>query len=218
MSTSHLPAATVVALLFSLSIQGGVNAEMQRTAPHPVRESPGGTTAVEAASPFVCGSDCVRSNADRAIQACAPRIEAEAPNDFDWITRPYGGIFQEADTPDSVAPTVVRYRGDSIRFLNGQREWTRIIYECGWDAVVARISYVRIRVGRLGKPKAVVSAPALRSTGIEKSPSVARLPMTAPSAAPATTSPVAPTLDRKKVGEPTLVEVRQVLSPAAAAR
>src|SRR5688572_4176992 len=43
-----------------------------------------------------CDSGCIRSFSDRASQACAPRIEAEAPTDFDWMTRPHGGIFQQA--------------------------------------------------------------------------------------------------------------------------
>jgi hypothetical protein len=152
-----------------------------------------------------CNADCVRTNADKALQPCASQIEAQAPNDFDWISRPYGGIFQEADAPEVPTSSVVRYRGDSIRFLSPQREWSRIIYECTWDAAAAKVIAVKVRIGILGKPNAVATAPMSGARPQEAArPAAAIAP--APSAAPA----VAATANKLKIGEPTMTEVRQV--------
>ncbi|MDP4023763.1 hypothetical protein Q8W71_14095 [Methylobacterium sp. NEAU 140] len=144
---------------------------------------------------------------DRAVQACAPRIEALAPNDFEWMRRPVGGIFQEAETPESPTSAVVRYQGDSIRFLSPQREWARIIYECRWDAAAGQVVAVNVRLGILGKPNAIVTSPA----------GGARPPAPPPPPPPAATAPPpkpvpAPeaTLDKKRVGEVSSTELFQV--------
>jgi hypothetical protein len=47
------------------------------------------------AAPPRCDANCVRANAAKASEACAPGIEAQAPSDFDWIARPNPGIFQQ---------------------------------------------------------------------------------------------------------------------------
>src|ERR1700761_9420119 len=75
-----------------------------------------GGQAVAHAAPPRCDANCVRVNAAKAAEACAPRIEAQAPSDFDWLTRPNPGIFQQAD-PSSPTDAIVHYRGDSIRFM-----------------------------------------------------------------------------------------------------
>ncbi|MGU3359060.1 hypothetical protein ACLBWX_01870 [Methylobacterium sp. M6A4_1b] len=163
------------------------------------------TTAQAQAPAAACNADCVRSNADRALQPCASQIEAQAPNDFDWISRPYGGIFQEADPPEVPTSSVVRYRGDSIRFLSPQREWARIIYECSWDAAAGKVIAVKVRIGLLGKPNAVATAPMSGA----RPPEAAR-PAPAMVAAPPVAAAVPPPAGRLKVGEPTMTEVRQV--------
>lgn len=99
-----------------------------------------------------CDADCVRANMDRAAQACARRIEAEAPIDFEWINRPFGAIFQEAD-PSSAQNSIVVYRGDTIRFLSPQNEWIRVAYQCAFDVAARRVADLRIRPGRLGRPQ-----------------------------------------------------------------
>lgn len=107
-----------------------------------------------------CDAACVRTNMDRAAQICARRIESEAPIDFDWVTRPFGGIFQEAD-PSSAENSVVLYRGDSIRFLNPQKEWVRVSYQCAFDVAEGAVKDLRIRPGQLNRPGAAQAAPSI---------------------------------------------------------
>ncbi|MCW2318767.1 hypothetical protein M2322_004336 [Rhodoblastus acidophilus] len=85
-------------------------------------------------------------------------IEAQAPIDFEWLTRPYTGLFQEADPSDETI-AVVAYRGDSIRFMNPQKDWVRVTYECAFDADKQKVTGVRIRPGRLTQPPAAASLP-----------------------------------------------------------
>lgn len=155
-------------------------------------------------SAAACDSNCVRANADKALQPCAAQIEAQSPNDFDWMSRPYGGIFQEADAPEVLTSSVVRYRGDSIRFLNPQRDWSRIVYECTWDAAAGKVIAVKVRIGILGKPNAVATAPMPGARAAEAAKQVTpAAPLPAP---PAATVAV----NKLKIGEPTTTEVRQV--------
>ncbi|MCX4197760.1 hypothetical protein OMR07_21320 [Methylobacterium organophilum] len=98
-----------------------------------------------------CDATCVRANNELASQICAPRIEAQAPTDFEWVSRPFAKIFQQAEAPEGGA-TVVRYRGDSIRFLSPAKEWVRVTYECGFDAAKRSVDYVRVRLGRPSAP------------------------------------------------------------------
>jgi hypothetical protein len=111
-----------------------------------------GAAAVQAAPPR-CDANCVRENAAKAAETCAPRIEAQSPTDFDWITRPNAGIFQQAD-PSSPSDSIVRYRGDSVRFMASDKSWTRVSYECGYDTSTKTVSYVHVRSGRLDQPLA----------------------------------------------------------------
>ena len=127
----------------------------QRTASPPTAANPPEKTtdpkpaAAKGASPL-CDAGCVRRAMDAAAQACAPLIEAKAPVDYDWLARPFGGIFQQAEP--SRDTSIVRYRGDAIRFLTPQNQWTRVSYECGYDVAVATIAFVNIRLGRLDRP------------------------------------------------------------------
>ena len=146
-----------------------------------------------------CDAACVRTSADRASQVCAPRIENEAPFDFEWLTRPYGGIFQEADPPAS-GGMIVRYKGDSIRFMSPQREWVRITYECSFNAATQRVEGVVVRLGRLNG-RGLPPAPAGTAGRVAAGPQ----PQSAPPV------PVAPPVKPKpRAGEPSSIEILQV--------
>ena len=94
----------------------------------------------------------LRRNADPAAQACVSLIEAKAAVDYDWLSRPFGGMFTQAEQPG--ADGIVRYRGDSIRVL-AQNQWLRHAYECAWDAAAGKIVAVQLRPGRLVPPAAI---------------------------------------------------------------
>lgn len=137
----------------------GVAYAQAPAAPQPTLPSPPAMAApalgAAAPAPVAAGCDptCVRANNEIASQMCAPKVEAEAPTDYEWVSRPFAKIFQQAEAPEGTA-TVVKYRGDSIRFLSPQREWVRVTYECGFDAAKKSVAYVRVRLGRLDKPEA----------------------------------------------------------------
>lgn len=150
-----------------------------------------------------CDATCVRANNELASQICAPRIEAQAPTDFEWVSRPFAKIFQQAEAPEGGA-TVVRYRGDSIRFLSPAKDWVRVTYECGFDAAKRSVEYVRVRLGRLDKADAPAqpaqqgraSAPAPQPMSPQAQQQAARTGTAAP---------------RKLLpSEPSEIEVRQV--------
>lgn len=166
-----------------------------------------------------CDASCVRLNSERAAQACAPQIEAQAPDDFDWIYRPQTGIFQEANTSDGSGSSVVRYRGDSIRFQNSQKEWIRVNYECSWDSASGRIVSLTVKVGRLGKPKTspVATVPL---AGPPKKISERPPEATATSSAAATTGQAAvkSTFVKPKIDEPSETQVRQVVPKPGSTR
>jgi hypothetical protein len=148
------------------------------------------------AAPPRCDANCVRANAAKASEACAPGIEAQAPSDFDWIARPNPGIFQEAD-PSSPADSVVRFRGDSVRFMTDQKSWVRVTYECGYDVDAQKVTYVNVRAGRLDQPLAAVP------------PQTAKAASTTIAAPTASQAPAAPRPPRPHVGEPSLIEIQQ---------
>lgn len=149
-----------------------------------------------------CDANCTRQAIPAAIQACVPGIERQAPTDFEWMNRPTGTIFQEAEPP-SGAETVVKYRGDSVRFLNPQGQWVRITYECEYDTAGKSVRGVKVRLGRIDGKGANTAAAALPAG----SAATGR-----PSAA--TTSPPQAQVKRPRPGEPSEVEIRQV-SPSA---
>ncbi|MFT4116491.1 hypothetical protein [Bradyrhizobium sp.] len=123
--------------------------------------TPGGVAAaasVGAAAPPRCDANCVRSNALLATQSCVPQIAAQSPADFDWNSRPTQGIFQNAD-PSSPADAVVRYRGDAVRFVNSQKAWVRLSYECAYDVEARAVVAVNVRAGQLDQPPVSTTAP-----------------------------------------------------------
>jgi hypothetical protein len=163
--------------------------------------------AAPAAPPGPCDAACVRAFTDRAAQACAPRIEAQAPTDYDWVLRPYGNIFQQGDTPDAEHPAI-RYRGDSIRFLSPQKDWVRVTYECAFDPGVQRIVGVTVRLGRLDRPAPV--QPGQAAAPRPSAPPALRKP-------PAKMAPQAGGAPRKPPREASEIEFFQV-SPQAGAK
>lgn len=116
----------------------------------PIIAPPPAAPAAEA-----CDDLCVRRAADYAAQACVPLIEAKAAIDFDWLSRPFGGMFTQAEKPRGDG--IIRYRGDFIRILT-QNQWLRYAYECAFDPVARRIVSVELRPGRLVPPAAVAQA------------------------------------------------------------
>ncbi|ONF49468.1 hypothetical protein [Methylobacterium radiotolerans] len=150
-----------------------------------------------------CDATCVRANNELASQICAPRIEAQAPTDFEWVSRPFAKIFQQAEAPEGGA-TVVRYRGDSIRFLSPAKEWVRVTYECGFDAAKRSVEYVRVRLGRLDK----ADAPAQPAQQVR--PNVPTPQPMAPQAQQQAARPGTAPPRKLLPSEPSEIEVRQV--------
>lgn len=150
-----------------------------------------------------CDATCVRANNELASQICAPRIEAQAPTDFEWVSRPFAKIFQQAEAPEGGA-TVVRYRGDSIRFLSPAKEWVRVTYECGFDAAKRSVDYVRVRLGRLDR----ADAPAQPAQQVRPN-APASQPM-APQAQQQAARPGTAPPRKLLPSEPSEIEVRQV--------
>lgn len=107
-------------------------------------DSPSAPTAAD------CDANCVRRSADSAAQACVPLIEAQAPLDYDWLSRPFGGMFTQAEQPGKDG--IIRYRGDAIRVLTAQNQWLRHAYECAYDPVARKMVDVKLRPGRLVPP------------------------------------------------------------------
>ncbi|WFT82564.1 hypothetical protein QA634_12240 [Methylobacterium sp. CB376] len=139
-----------------------------------------------------------------AVQACAPRIEREAPRDFDWLSRPVGSIFQQA-VPPPERSTVAHFRGDSIRFLDPQGQWVRVTYDCEFDTATRTARGVKVRLGRLDGRGA---APAAGRRSAE--------PPAPPSPPPqAEAEPRKPV--RLKPREPSAIEIEQVV-PSGSAR
>lgn len=119
-------------------------AQITPSLPPTVAEPPSAPTAAD------CDATCVRRSADSAAQACVPLIEARAPIDYDWLSRPFGGMFTQAEKPGKDG--VIRYRGDGIRVLTAQNQWLRHSYECAYDPVARKIVDVQLRPGRLVPP------------------------------------------------------------------
>lgn len=198
-------ALTSAIILFS------ANAALAQRASPPVA-TPGGVAAaasVGAAAPPRCDANCVRSNALQATEACAPKIATQSPPDFDWNSRPTEGIFQKAD-PSSPADAVVHYRGDAIRFVNSQKAWIRVSYECAYDVEARTVEAVNVRAGRLDRPPlpamasntsaAAASPPQLSSQALAQAIRQA-------AAQPAQIQQVPP--KKPRVWEPSRVEIQQ---------
>jgi hypothetical protein len=198
-----------VARIFGLAMFALCGAAYAQQASPPVA-TPGGVSSaasVGAAAPPRCDANCVRSNAGRASEACGPRIEAQSPSDFDWVSRPMPGIFQQAD-PSSPADAIVRYRGDSVRFMNPEKGWVRVRYECSYDVEAQQVVSVAVRAGRLDQPAPtaqLLDAGAAAAIPANTTQQAAR-PVAAPSAA---TPPQAAAKPKPKVWEPSRVEIQQ---------
>jgi hypothetical protein len=171
----------------------GADLVLAQQAPQ-TRIGPNGAAAVTPSAVPRCDANCVRVNAAKASEACAPRIEAQAPSDFDWIARPTPGIFQQAD-PSSPIDSIVRFRGDSIRFMTAEKAWVRVSYECNFDVAAQSVTSVQVRVGRLDQPLPAASS--------QKAPSPA--PAVASNAAQASTAG----RPRPRVWEPSPIEIQQ---------
>jgi hypothetical protein len=190
---------TVSALVFFVFSVSAAFA--QQTSP-PVATPNGVATAaaVGAAAPPRCDANCVRANAGKASEACAPKIEAQSPSDFDWISRPTPGIFQQAD-PSSPADAVVRYRGDSVRFMDAQKKWVRVSYECAYDVESGAVVSVNVRAGRLDQP--LSNAEPINASAAAAIPGRVLPPQQMAA------QPGAPRRPRPRVWEPSLVEIQQ---------
>jgi hypothetical protein len=162
-------------------------------------------------NPPRCDERCVRSNAEKASAICARKIESQAPGDFEWLSRPFSGIFQQADPSKGEEP-IATYRGDSIRFMSPQKDWVRVTYECAFDVEKSVATAVRLRPGRLDKPLAVQPAPPPAQAA---QPPIASAPLAAAILSAAkqrsatragTPMPPSP----PKVGEPSPIDISQV--------
>jgi len=147
-------------ILTSAVVVFGADAALAQHASPPVATPGGVATAasVGAAAPPRCDANCVRSNALQATEACVPKIAAQSPSDFDWNARPTQGIFQKAD-PSSPADSVVHYLGEAVRFVNSQKAWVRVNYECAYDVEARIVVAVNVRAGQLDQPPVSTTAP-----------------------------------------------------------
>ncbi|WP_096482795.1 hypothetical protein [Methylorubrum populi] len=159
---------------------------------------PGSTEGAKAG----CDAACARQAIPAAVQACVPGIERQAPTDFEWMNRPTGTIFQEAEPPAG-ADTVVKFRGDSVRFLNPQGQWVRITYECDYDTAGRSVRGVKVRLGRIDGKGANTGAAALPagSAGAGRGQTG--------------TAPPQAQVKRPRPSEPSEVEIRQVAPSAS---
>lgn len=186
--------------LLAFLLLGTAAASAQQTSP-PVATPSGVQSAAQVgqAAPPRCDANCVRANAGRASELCAPKIEAKAPSDFDWLTRPSPGIFQQAD-PSSPSDSVVRFRGDSVRFMDASKTWVRVSYECAFDVDSQTVTNVQVRAGRLDQAntldpsQSANSAPAAQTTAANTPPQQAASAVAKP---------------RPRVWEPSPVEIQQ---------
>lgn len=153
-------------------------------------------TAPDGAVRTGCDAACTRQAVPAAIQACAPGIEAQAPTDFEWMNRPAGTIFQQAEPPAGGGATA-KFRGDSIRFLSPQGQWVRITYECDYDVTAQAVRAVTVRLGRIDGKGANEGAPTRPSAG------AAPAPVPAQNTAQAQAKRILPS-------EPSEVEIKQV--------
>ncbi len=161
------------------------------------------------AAPPQCDANCVRTNAARAAEACAPRIQAQAPSSFSWMSQPNAGIFQQAD-PSTPADTIVRYRGDSIRFLTADKSWLRVSYECAYDVRAGTVEFVKVRSGSLDQPlgPANVQGSSGQPGALRAGLLAAAIRAAMPGAAITSSTLVKPK-PRVRVWEPSSVEIQQ---------
>jgi hypothetical protein len=186
--------SAAVASPSTVSAPHGPAAAASRRAPRRVAQGqpPVFPPPAPVASAKACDSACVRRDANFAGQACVPLIEAKAAIDYDWLSRPFGGMFTQAEGPGSDG--IIRYRGDSIRILT-HNQWLRYAYECAFDPVTGKLASVQLRPGRLIPPAAVARAAGAK-VGLPAPPKVLRRAVVQP-------------LHRRHYGEPSPVSVTQ---------
>lgn len=206
--------------IFSLGTLLASGAAHAQHASPPVATPGGVATAasVGAAAPPRCDANCVRSNALQATEACVPRIASQSPSDFDWNSRPAQGIFQKGD-PSSPADAVVHYLGDAVRFVNSQKAWVRVSYECAYDVEARTVVAVNVRSGKLDQPPASAGAPNIaNAAGIPNNNGAAAVPnntsATAPTPPQLSSQALAQAIQqaarpKPRVWEPSRVEIQQ---------
>ena len=166
-----------------------------------------------AATTNACNAECVRANMEKAARACARPIEAQAPIDYEWVTRPFAGLFDEAD-PSAADSSVVRYRGDSIRFMTAQNTWIRISYECAFDVSSGRVTKLDLKPGRVGRPLKQSASQAPAGAGTPKIRADLLAKAIAKAARQANKQHHRPS-KVVRMGEPSTVEVEQIRRPGA---
>ncbi|ABE39955.1 conserved hypothetical protein [Rhodopseudomonas palustris BisB5] len=178
--------------------------------PAPADKAPSAEADQAARETPKCNEACVRASTDKASAICARKIEAQAPADFEWITRPFTGIFQQAD-PSTSGDAIVTYRGDSIRFMSPQKDWVRVSYECAFDVEKSTVAGVRVRPGRLDKPIALQAPPAPNGQPQQPTAPVAAGPLAEAilKAAKQKSEPPPKPL-RERVGEPSPIDISQI--------
>jgi hypothetical protein len=183
----------------------------QQKSPAAVVIVPTTSTIPPPANPTRCDERCVRTNAEKASAICARKIESQAPGDFEWLSRPFSGIFQQAEPSKGEEPIAI-YRGDSIRFMSPQKDWVRVTYECAFDVEKSVATAVRVRPGRLDRPLTAQPAPPPVQAA---QPQIASAPLAAAilsaakqQSAPRPSTPVPPS--PPKIGEPSPIDISQV--------
>ena len=183
-------------------MNGAPTAAQQRTGPS------GQLISNNQAAPPQCDANCVRTNAAKAADACAPRIESQAPSSFSWMSRPDAGIFQQAD-PSSPGDTIVRYRGDSIRFLTADKSWLRVSYECAYDVRSGIVQFVKVRSGSLDQPLGQPNVQTASQHSAVQAAALAAAIRAAVPGATVTSSALIKPKKRVRVWEPSQIEIQQ---------
>ncbi len=102
---------------------------------------------------------------------------------------------------------MVRYRGDSVRFMSPEKGWVRVSYECSYDVEAQKVVAVIVRAGRLDQPTSTaqpLDAGAAAAIPANAAQQAAR-PAGPQSAATAQAAPK----PKPKVWEPSQVEIQQ---------
>jgi hypothetical protein len=223
MNMAAVPAAVGLCLLVATAV--GAQARPANTGAKVAQSSPGLPPKVAEppapASPAACDDLCVRRNADAAAQACVGLIEAQAPVDYDWLSRPFGGMFTQAEKPGKDG--IIRYRGDAIRVLTAQNQWIRHSYECAWDPVKHKIVEARLRPGRLVPAADVanfiknVIARSQTQQAVAQQHRAGARPLTTVVTPKPLAAKLPATAKRRHFGEPSRISISQAHSRTAAA-
>jgi hypothetical protein len=102
---------------------------------------------------------------------------------------------------------VVRYRGDSVRFMSGEKGWVRVSYECSYDVEAQKVVAVIVRAGRLDQPTS--AAQPIDASAAAAIPANAAQPAARPAGAQSVATQQTPLKPKPKVWEPSRVEIQQ---------